>query len=142
MNHIFSFLFVIALCVGLINAAINKQKNSVHFRNDLGPNNTLWIHCISDEDDFGDHFLTLGETYDFSFYDSVVGTLIKCDLGKGIRFRFHAKFIAYEGVWLIPHYGQMNFWYAKEDGIYFAHGKDIPKLKYTWIYKVFISGHN
>uniref|UniRef100_M4CNI6 S-protein homolog n=1 Tax=Brassica campestris TaxID=3711 RepID=M4CNI6_BRACM len=120
---------------GLSNALV-KEKNSVHFMNSLGGNNVLKIHCISDEDDLGEHLLKPGEIYEFSFYDSIMGTLINCDLWQGIEFRFHANFRAYEGGGLIGHYGKQNFWFSRDDGIYFTHGKDEPKLEYKWVYSV------
>ncbi|XP_013623746.1 PREDICTED: uncharacterized protein LOC106329603 [Brassica oleracea var. oleracea] len=132
MNNLYCSLFIIALCVGLSNAVV-KMKNSVHFMNSLGGNNVLKIHCISDEDDLGYHLLKPGEIYEFSFYDSVMGTRINCDVAQGIEFRFHAKFMAYKGGGLIGHYGKMNFWFCRDDGIYFTHGKDDPKLEYKWV---------
>ncbi|KAH0931059.1 hypothetical protein HID58_008176, partial [Brassica napus] len=45
---------------------------------------------------------------------SVMGTRINFDLAQGVEFRFHAK----------------------DDGIYFTHGKEEPKLEYKWICNV------
>ncbi|KAG5402750.1 hypothetical protein IGI04_008869 [Brassica rapa subsp. trilocularis] len=55
---------------------------------------------------------------------------------SGIEFRFHAKFMAYKSGGLILHYGKKNFWFCRDDGIYFTHGKQTPKLEYKWVYKV------
>ncbi|RID67921.1 hypothetical protein BRARA_C00122 [Brassica rapa] len=88
MNNLYLSLFIIALGVGLSNALAIKMKNSVHFINSLAGNNVLKIHCRSDEDDLGEHLLKPGEVYDFSFYDSIFGTRINCDLAQGIEFRF------------------------------------------------------
>ncbi|KAF8114176.1 hypothetical protein N665_0040s0031 [Sinapis alba] len=130
-NRLWCFHLVITLCVGL-SCAKFYEKDSVHFNNSLNPNNVLKVHCISEQDDFGDHFLSLGQTYDFSFYESIKKTKVDCDLWKGPDFRFHAKFRAYEGGGFIVHYGKKNFWDAREDGIYFTHGKELPKLEYKW----------
>lgn len=112
MNPFSCFLLVIALCVGFSNA---KMKNSVHFYNSLLPKNILKIHCISDEDDLGIHFLSPGQTYDFSFNDSIFKTKIDCQLWQGIGYKFFAKFRAYQGGGLIVHHGKKNFWDARED---------------------------
>ncbi|ESQ37439.1 hypothetical protein EUTSA_v10002994mg [Eutrema salsugineum] len=107
MNHLSCSLFIIALCIGLSNA--NKKKNSVHFKNSLGQNNILRIHCISDEDDPGYHHLSHGQTYDCSFYDNIAGRRISCDLWQGLDFRFHAKFMAYKSGGLILRHGKKTF---------------------------------
>ncbi|CAN8257240.1 unnamed protein product [Cochlearia groenlandica] len=138
MNRLCSLFIIALLCVGLSNAI--KIKNAVHFINSLGQNNTLRIHCISDEDDLGYHFLSPEQTYNFSFYDSIMGTRISCELGHGVDYSFHAKFMAYESGGLIRRYGKNNFWDAREDGIYFTHGQKTPKLEYKWVYKVIKSG--
>ncbi|CAL9233588.1 unnamed protein product [Arabidopsis halleri] len=45
MNCFSYFLFVIVLCAGLSNAKFN-EKNSVVFKNSLGPKNVLKITII------------------------------------------------------------------------------------------------
>ncbi|CAN7084652.1 unnamed protein product [Brassica oleracea var. botrytis] len=108
------------------------EKISVHFKNSLGRNNILKINCLSNNDNLGFHFLRPGETYEFSFHDSVFKTEFFCDLWQGPNFKFHAGFTGYEGGGLIVHYGKQNFWDAREDGIYFTHGQKTPKLEYNW----------
>ncbi|RID41912.1 hypothetical protein BRARA_J01835 [Brassica rapa] len=125
------FLIIIALCAELSNGAV-FPKDSVHFNNSLQPNNILRVHCISDEDDLGDHFLSHGQTYDFSFYESIFKTEVICGLWQGPSFEYYALFKAYEGGGLIVHYGKKNYWDAREDGIYFTHGFYPPKLEYRW----------
>ncbi|ESQ37814.1 hypothetical protein EUTSA_v10029254mg [Eutrema salsugineum] len=133
MNRFSCFLFVIVLCVGLGNAKL-WEKNSVHFRNSLHPGNILTIRCQLNKDDLGFHDLKPGETYDFSFRDSLFKTKVDCALQQGgPNQKFHANFRAYKGGGLIVHYGKKNFWDAREDGIYFTHGKEAPKLEYKWI---------
>ncbi|CAH8254459.1 unnamed protein product [Arabidopsis lyrata] len=129
MNRLSCVMVVIALCIGFSNA---KMKNSVHFKNSLLPKNILKIHCLSDEDDLGIHFLNPGQTYNIRFNDSIFKTKIDCQLWQGINYNFFAKFRAYKSGGLIVHHGKMNFWDAREDGIYFTHGKQIPKLEYKW----------
>ncbi|XP_010480902.2 PREDICTED: uncharacterized protein LOC104759702 [Camelina sativa] len=130
MNRLLCVLVLIALCVGFNNA---KMKNFVHFKNSLLQKNILKIHCQSDEDDLGIHFLSPGQTYNFSFNDSIFKTKIDCELWQGIGFKFFAKFMAYKSGGLILHHGKKIFWDAREDGIYFTHGKQIPKLEYKWV---------
>ncbi|WZZ04860.1 hypothetical protein YC2023_090781 [Brassica napus] len=129
MNRLSCFLLVIGLCVGLSNA---YEKNSVHFKNSLGRNNILKINCLSNNDNLGFHFLRPGETYEFSFHDSVFKTEFFCDLWQGPNFKFHAGFTGYEGGGLIVFFFPKNFWDAREDGIYFTHGQKTPKLEYNW----------
>ncbi|CAN7067924.1 unnamed protein product [Brassica rapa subsp. trilocularis] len=125
------FLIIIALCAELSNGAV-FPKDSVHFNNSLQPNTILRVHCVSDEDDLGDHFLSHGQTYDFSFYESIFKTEVICGLWQGPGFEYYALFKAYEGGGLIVHYGKKNYWDAREDGIYFTHGFYPPKLEYRW----------
>ncbi|XP_020882805.1 S-protein homolog 10 [Arabidopsis lyrata subsp. lyrata] len=136
MNCFSCFLLVIVLCAGLSNAKFN-EKNSVIFKNALGPKKVLRISCTSDNDEIGYIFLKRGQIYQFSFHDSVFKTKFDCELSKGsggfYDYNFYAKFRAYTGGGLIVHYGKKNFWEAREDGIYFTHGKEIPKLEYKWI---------
>ncbi|KAF8097314.1 hypothetical protein N665_0291s0023 [Sinapis alba] len=132
MSRFSSFLIVIALCVELSNGEL-FPKDSVHFKNSLQPNNILKVHCISDEDDLGDHLLSPGQTYDISFYESIFTTKVNCVLWQGPGFKFYALFRAYEGGGVIVHYGKKNFWDAREDGIYFTHGRIAPKLEYKWL---------
>ncbi|CAH8263196.1 unnamed protein product [Arabidopsis lyrata] len=133
MNFFSYFLVVIVLCAGLSNAKFN-EKNSVVFKNSLGPKNVLKIHCISKDDDLGYNYLRPGQIYEFSFHDSVLKTKFDCELwqGRGPTYKFYANFRAYKGGGLIVHSGKKNFWEVREDGIYFTHGKEIPKLEYKW----------
>ncbi|EOA18864.1 hypothetical protein CARUB_v10007487mg [Capsella rubella] len=131
MNRLLCFLLIIGLCVGLSDSFKFNEKNSVFFKSSLSRNNVLKIHCLS-TDDLGVHFLRPGETYDFSFHDSFLTTSFGCFLWQGPNFKFQAEFEAYEGGGFIVHYGKKNYWDAREDGIYFTHGKEIPKLEYKW----------
>ncbi|KAG2273747.1 hypothetical protein Bca52824_056302 [Brassica carinata] len=101
MNRLSCFLIVIALlCAESSNGAILK------------------VHCITDEDDLGDHLLNPGQTYDFSFYESIFKTEVICGLWQGPGFKYYALF-------------RTNLWDAREDGIYFTHGSTPPTLKYS-----------
>lgn len=115
MNRLSCYLFAIGLFVGLSNAKWN-EKNSVYFKNSLRRNNVLKVHCISNDDDLGFHFLRPRETYDFSFHDSIMKTEFYCDLWQRPNFKFHAEFMGYEGGGLIVHYGKKKIWDAKTDG--------------------------
>lgn len=134
------FLIIIALCAELSNGAV-FPKDSVHFNNSLQPNTILRVHCVSDEDDLGDHFLSHGQTYDFSFYESIFKTEVICGLWQGPSFEYYALFKAYEGGGLIVHYGKKNYWDAREDGIYFTHDSTPPTLKYRWAAHVLTPTH-
>ncbi|XP_010445096.1 PREDICTED: uncharacterized protein LOC104727714 [Camelina sativa] len=131
MNSFLCFLLVIALCLGSSNAI--WDKNTVHFKSSLGPKNILRIYCVSDQDIIGDRYLSPGQTFDFSFHDSVLKTFFNYDLWQGPNYRFHASFTAYEGRYILVRYGRNVFWDAREDGIYRAEGKETPKLMYKWL---------
>lgn len=130
MSRLWLFLLIVTLCVRLNNAGVLK-KNSVHFKNSLGPNDILRVDCLSKDDSLV-HDLKPGQTYDFSFNDSILKTIFDCTLSHGQGFIHQASFTAYEGGGVIVHYGKENFWDAREDGIYFTHGKETPKLEYKW----------
>ncbi|VYS53237.1 unnamed protein product [Arabidopsis thaliana] len=135
MNCFSYFFLVIILCAGLNNAKFN-EKNSVIFKSSLGPKKLLRIHCTSEHDDTDYVYLRHGQTYAFSFHDSVLKTIFDCELKQGssyYNYNFYARFRAYKGGGLVVHYGKRNFWDAREDGIYFTHGKETPKLEYKWI---------
>ncbi|CAH8355104.1 unnamed protein product [Eruca vesicaria subsp. sativa] len=130
MNRLSCFLLTIALIAGSSNALF--EKNSVHFKNSLRPGNILKIHCISDSDDLGVHFLNPGQTYDFSFHDSFLKTYFDCTLDQGLNFSFRVAFPAYKSGGGLVRFGKTNFWDAREDGMYFTHGTEAPKLEYKW----------
>ncbi|CAN8288628.1 unnamed protein product [Cochlearia groenlandica] len=134
MNRLLCVFLVIGLCVGVSNARRAKfgEKNTVFFKNSLGFNKVLKVHCLSHDDDLGYHSLRIGETYDFSFNDSLLKTKFFCDLWQGPDFKHHAGFTAYEGGGLIVHFGKRNYWEAREDGVYFTHGHTWPKLEHKW----------
>ncbi|XP_010435862.1 PREDICTED: uncharacterized protein LOC104719609 [Camelina sativa] len=137
MNRLLCFLLFIGLCVGLSDAKFKwPKKSTVFVKSSLGQNNVLKIHCKSVDDDLGFHFLRTGETYDFSFYESFLITSFDCYLWQGPHYKFHAEFEAYAGGGIIIH-SKKNFWDAREDGIYFTHGKEMPKLEYKWNYFFF-----
>nr|VDD40476.1 unnamed protein product [Brassica oleracea] len=134
MNRFSCFLLTIALIVGSSNAI--WEKNSLHFKSSLRPGNTLRIRCLSNDDDLGVHLLSPGQTYDFSFHDSILKTYFDCTLDQGPNFSFHVSFTAYKSGGGIIRYGKTNFWDAREDGMYFTHGQEAPKLEYKWILHV------
>ncbi|KAG5389829.1 hypothetical protein IGI04_031370 [Brassica rapa subsp. trilocularis] len=116
MNPLSCFLIVIALSAELSNGE-SYDKDSVHFINSLNPNNILRVHCLTHDDDLGYHLLSPGQTYEFSFYESIFTTKVNCALWQGPGFKFYAIFRAYTGGGFIVHYGRKNFWDAREDGL-------------------------
>ncbi|EOA34660.1 hypothetical protein CARUB_v10022223mg [Capsella rubella] len=129
------FLFVIVLsCVGLGDSKI-WRKNGVHIKNFL--RGVLAFVCVLNKEDLGYQYLNPGETYDFSFYDGVLPSKAYCGFCKGgehMQESFHQHFRAYKGGGFLSHRGgKQNFWDVREDGFYFTHGRDTPKLEYTWL---------
>ncbi|CDY23324.1 BnaA08g12220D [Brassica napus] len=75
MSPLSCFLIVIALSAELSNGE-SYDKDSVHFINSLNPNNILRVHCLTHDDDLGYHLLSPGQTYEFSFYESIFTTKV------------------------------------------------------------------
>ncbi|ESQ55952.1 hypothetical protein EUTSA_v10027181mg [Eutrema salsugineum] len=133
MNHFSCFLFVMALCVGLGNAKL-FAKNGLHFKNSLDPNDNVDISCkLNGEQMGGFVYLTPGQTYDFMFHAPFVPkNKIDCFITKKLGALSKANIRAFEcGSGAFDH-GKQNFWDLREDGIYFSHGKETPKLEYNW----------
>ncbi|WZY77566.1 hypothetical protein YC2023_023950 [Brassica napus] len=131
MNRFSCFLFAIVLCVGLGNSKL-FERNLIQFRNSLGPENVLTVFCRLNEHDQGYHHLNQGQVYDLLFWDSFFSNKAYCALWQGNgRQKYHAYFLAYKTGGL--HFDKKNLWDCREDGIYFTHGKEIPKLENRWI---------
>ncbi|KAL9809194.1 putative plant self-incompatibility S1 [Arabidopsis thaliana] len=54
-----------------------------------------------------------------------------CDIREIIQNRF-VRIRAYQGSSGSFDHGKTNYWDIREDGVYFTHGKDVPKLEYKW----------
>ncbi|KAI4338179.1 hypothetical protein L6164_016523 [Bauhinia variegata] len=69
-------------------------RKHVYIENELGANKILTVHCKSDDDNLGVHYLKYGETYEFHFRDSWFGnTLFTCVLSHA---RKHAEIEVYD----------------------------------------------
>lgn len=118
-----------SLCVGLGSAKL-WAKNGIHVKNSLGPGNTLMVFCKWNDEQLGTVFLSTGQTYDFSFRGKFVfKNKIDCNLSQGTHIATIRAFESGSGAF---DHGKQNFWDAREDGIYFTHGSEAPKLEYKW----------
>ncbi|ESQ55950.1 hypothetical protein EUTSA_v10027484mg [Eutrema salsugineum] len=135
LNRRSYFLFIIALCVGLGNTRL-WAKNSIHFKNSLDLNKRLDIFCKFNKERLHSMYLHPGQTFDYSFHGKLLSkNKIDCVLRQGRgEHKYHANIRAFEGESGVFDHGKQNFWDAREDGIYFTHGKEVPKLEYKWIY--------
>ncbi|ESQ50620.1 hypothetical protein EUTSA_v10023189mg [Eutrema salsugineum] len=131
MNHLLCILFVMVLCVELGNAK-PFAPNRLYFKNSLGPTNDLKINCTFNKRDLGIFFVKPGNTEEFRFHGTYsLKNIIDCSLYQ--KPGPHAMIRAYEGSSGAFDHGKRNYWDAREDGIYFTHGKEVPKLEYKWI---------
>ncbi|KAF8093497.1 hypothetical protein N665_0383s0124 [Sinapis alba] len=130
MNRFSCFLFIMALSIGLGNAKL-FAKNHIYFINSLDPENEIQIFCKWNDEHIGTFFLKPGETDDFSFHDKFIPkNKIDCTFrqirGPSVMIR------AFEGSSGAFDHGKTNYWYVREDGIYFTHGQEMSKLEYNW----------
>ncbi|EOA22471.1 hypothetical protein CARUB_v10003119mg [Capsella rubella] len=131
MNHLSYFLFVMVLCVpGLGNAKLGG-KNLVQFKNSLISAKLINIFCKLNNHKLFIVFLKRGQIYKYSFHGQfVTRNKMDCDIReenlKSVWIR------AYQGSSGAFDHGKTNYWDIREDGIYFTHGKDVPKLEYRW----------
>ncbi|KAL9278323.1 putative plant self-incompatibility S1 [Arabidopsis thaliana] len=128
MNHL-CFLFVMALCIGLSNTNL-WEKNLVQFKNSVGKQ--INIFCKLNDKQLFNLSLNPGEIYDYRFHGEFVTTnKMDCDIREIIQNRF-VRIRAYQGSSGSFDHGKTNYWDIREDGVYFTHGKDVPKLEYKW----------
>ncbi|CAN8257186.1 unnamed protein product [Cochlearia groenlandica] len=132
MKNLFVCFIIIALCFGF-----NKSKlfpdNTMYFRNAFTKNDdVLKIHCKSDKDDLGLHFLRPNiSQYYIKFGDLIFGgTYFKCQLMHGDNFSYYKNFIAYKQSSSV--YGANYLWEARDNGIYYAKNGPNPVFKFLW----------
>lgn len=134
MNNFFVFFIVTALCAGSNKASL-FSKNKISFQNNLSRNDdVLKIHCRSEQDDLGVHFLHRTDVYDFEFGDWLLGgSYHRCELSHGVDVRFVREIMAYEGESsYFFRFGQLILWEARDDGIYLTSDDDEAEKKYDW----------
>ncbi|KAL8052037.1 hypothetical protein ABFS82_06G184000 [Erythranthe guttata] len=133
---IFLLFLVIQACIPdrfAEGCSIFSSKRTVHIVNDL-PRDTpqLELHCYSKDDDLGNHTLSIGQEFQWSFCPNVLPTtLFACHLWW---FPKEKAFDAFkENIFKLR--TEALYWIAKSDGIYFADGIDYPEAsskKYDW----------
>lgn len=124
--------FMIFLCLilcfifqGVDSSCFLFNSMEVHVYNDL-PENTLFVHCKSKDDDLGIHYVKPKQDYNFSFCYKPYVTLFTCHVQWG---KNTVSFQAYNGKWFskspcAPHECK---WAAEPDGLYLQGIK-----KYDW----------
>lgn len=129
MNRFSYVLFVMALCVGFGNAKL-FGKNLVQFKNSI-QGKQVNAFCKLNGQQIFTVFLNTGEVYDYWFHGQYVPqNKMDCDIRElGTRF---VRIRAFQGASGAFDHGKQNFWDVRVDGIYFTHGKDVPKLEYRW----------
>lgn len=136
MNNIFVSVFlIVALYFGRSNESL-CNKNTVAFHNHLvSSRSILKVHCKSETDDLGDHFLkSESPTYKFSFHDNIVGTTrFICNLWKGANMEYHQSIRAYVEDQFVIRCGTLYSWDIRDDGIYLSIDDKPEELKYQWI---------
>lgn len=138
MNNFFVFFIVTVLCAGSNKASL-FPKNKISFQNNLSRiDDVLEIHCRSEQDDLGVHFLHRSlDVYEFEFGDSFLGgTYHRCVLSHGVDVRFVREIVAYEEE--EPYFfrfGSLILWEARDDGIYLTSDDGDPngaEKMYDW----------
>ncbi|CAF1866470.1 hypothetical protein Bca4012_033800 [Brassica carinata] len=129
-----AFIFLYLIFSLHVESNVEKcHKNMVAIQNNLTLSRSiLKVHCVSKDDDLGDHFLRFQDVaYNFSFHDSLLITRFKCILWKGANLEYHQNFTAYQGGAYLK-CGKFNSWEARDDGIYFSRNREPMKLMYIW----------
>lgn len=122
------FLFMLANCVQVF--ALQKRRciftigYHIHITNKIPSNrDPLFIRCQSKDDDLGNHTLTSGQEYVWSFCENFFrNTLFFCHARWGSK---NLNFDAFNAKW-----GDLDdcFWEAKVDGLYMSTGENtVPK---------------
>lgn len=131
MNITFVFLFVITILYSGVSEVVGVgcKNNTLVFQNNLfSSHSDLKVHCESDLDDLGDHFVNFGSAYSFSFNDAINPTFYECNVTKG---EYHSLFPAY-GADIISRCGKLFTWNLRDDGIYLSTDDEPLALKYHW----------
>lgn len=134
MNRYFTIFIVIALFVGSNNASNSLPKNIIYFKNSFSQDDdVLKVHCRSEKDDLGLHYVRHNLLYDIKFGDDFWGrTIFKCELTHGINYTYSRKFTAYRESYYFYKFGRTFYWDAHDDGIYFAYDGGKLSFKYGW----------
>ncbi|EEF44310.1 conserved hypothetical protein [Ricinus communis] len=112
-------------------------KFTVHVINGLSTNqHPLFIHCQSRDDDLGGHTLYKGGDFNFRFGVKFIGpkTWFTCDMTWGSKHQhvdvFRQKI---EGSMCCNDGGNICYWRAQDDGIYFSVDNEMWLLRYDWL---------
>ncbi|KAL7109686.1 hypothetical protein ACP275_06G190200 [Erythranthe tilingii] len=107
-------------------------RRTIHVVNKLTPDTPqLDVHCYSKDDDLGNHTLSIGQEFKWTFCTNFFPTtLYACHLWW---FPKEKSFDAYKDT-LFKSTTEDLFWIAKPDGIYFGDANHIqnPEKKYDW----------
>ena len=131
-----AFLLVLALCMSqplITNASWFFQRSVVHIENRLS-SHTLKAHCWTHDIDIFQH-ISLGEQFQFGFYNSIWETSYMCNLSwPGGQVTFEAYNSAHYICEPWHSVEDLNcVWRAQDDGVYFL---NTEKRKYyfmgTW----------
>ncbi|KAI3474341.1 hypothetical protein Pfo_029173 [Paulownia fortunei] len=134
-----TFVFLLATTYFLHAMASDKRKcnftpkYTVYVANSLPPKSPpLIAHCASKDDDFGNHTLTSGQSFNWSFCDSYIeNTLFFCHFWWGTKERAFDVYTSKDKSDCFKH---ACYWEADADGIYFD-GTYPPQLLskvYEW----------
>lgn len=108
------------------------DKNTVCFKNSFSSNNdVLKVHCKSDKNDLGVHFVNRSNLYSFKVAGKFGLTLVECQLRHGYDFGSSSNLTAYAE--FVMKFGKVYLWDAKDDGIYFSEDGDPEEYMYDWI---------
>lgn len=103
----------------------------------VGPNQTLVLHCKSKDDDLGEHYLKVGDGFEWKFKENLFSTTLYWCSFRTIPLNFHAEFEVFwqeKGNWLASRCSyRFCFWIARADGVYLQNiSGGTMDLVHTW----------
>lgn len=125
-----------AIFASAMNIKLPLSRWHIHTVNGLGGSQVWTVHCKSKDDDLGEHNLTVGAEFAWTFKENYWGTtLFWCNTCVADRPRRRADFKAFwsDSLTLDSSCKGNCFWIAKDDGVYLKNiTADKDMLMYKW----------
>lgn len=136
-KHFLACLLVFALAILFEPTnATEFHKWQIHVLNELSNDQMLFVHCKSRDDNLGQHNVSVGNEFNWSFRVNFWNTtLFWCFLRKpnAQSVSFEAFWIEKTSIWLFYRcYDSNCIWTAKDDGVYL---RDNPARRDVLVHK-------
>ncbi|OVA18534.1 Plant self-incompatibility S1 [Macleaya cordata] len=129
------FCIMISSCCQSVYGQIMYDRVHIYAFNDLDPVTTLTIHCKSKDDDLGEHTLTIGQNFQWSFHPNLFETtLFWCSMwwhdsnGKLVQASHEVYRVNRE--WYKC--ATRCYWSIRKDGWYEGPSRGDVHLRYPW----------